>query len=187
MDSRLEMRGRMIGTLRGRGALEAEAEELVDQLFADCLCEEESLLGKFHGRCDLEVWLLRVAINRLVSVQRRESSRRRRVDRRLEAGGEAAVESDLRDLARESLKAALAALPHQWRVLLWLRHGFGVSQERLSVAWRCSPSKISRILSRARLAVRRGTLSAVAKVEPGLVLGWEEICAACHDDELFGR
>ncbi len=184
-----QIRDLIIGTLRNRGAVELDAEEAAEQVIAECLLEGgESLLVRFHGRCAMDAWLLRVAINRVTSIQRRKGSRRRLLaEHEAAAVEECSIDAALRETVRRALRTAIAGLPHQWRVMLWLRHGFGVSQERLSKSWRYSPSKVSRILSEARSAVKRETLASLARQEPGLVLGWEEICAACSDDELLTR
>ena len=182
-----QMRDLIIGTLRNRGAVELDAEEAAEQVIAECLLEGgESLLARFHGRCAMDAWLLRVAINRVTSIQRRKGMRRRwMAEHEAVAVEECRIDAALRETVRRALRTAIAGLPHQWRVMLWLRHGFGVSQERLGKSWRYSSSKVSRILSEARSAVKRETVAALAREEPGLVLGWEEICAACSDDELL--
>ena len=50
----------------------------------------------------------------------------------------------------ETLEGALAALPHQWRAALWLRHGFGVPEARLAKAWGIPLSNMRTMLSQAR-------------------------------------
>jgi hypothetical protein len=46
---------------------------------------------------------------------------------------------------------------------------------------------MSRLLARIRADVHRRVLRAIELEEPGLRLGWEEICALCGDDELYCR
>ena len=187
LESRGEVISRMVASLRGRGATEVVAEEVAEQVIADCLRPGgESLLAKFHGRCAMDAWLLRVAINRMVSARRRtaiaalpgaENPFHNAAD------GDAALSA----IVRRALRTALESLPHQERVLLWLRHGFGVSQKKLCVAWRCGAPAMSRLLARIRADVHRRVLRAIELEEPGLRLGWEEICALCGDDELYCR
>ncbi len=163
------------------------AEEVAEQVIADCLRPGgESLLAKFHGRCAMDAWLLRVAINRMVSVRRRAAVV---VITGAERGAGGALDGDaaLCAIVRRAMRAALESLPHQERVLLWLRHGFGVSQKKLCVAWRCGAPAMSRLLARIRADVHRRVLRAIELEEPGLRLGWEEICALCGDDELYCR
>lgn len=179
-----EMAPRMVAALRQRGASELLAEEVVEQILADCMRGDgHNLLARFHGNSPLDAWLMRVAANRMVSAWRRTAVRHQEPPQRaLEA--QPVEDSAMRELVSQALRGALASLEPQDRVLLWLRHGFGVPQKRLCVSWRCSAAEMSRMLSRAREFVRRRTLAAVSRVEPGLNLGWEDICAACGDDEL---
>lgn len=136
----------------------------------------------------MEAWLYRVAINRLISRQRRE--------RLMECLGMEALESlpcedsremegALQGIVSNALREAIESLPAQTRLLLWLRHGFGIPQNRLCVCWRSTPSKLSRALSSARDAVRERTLETIQSAEPGLQLQWQDISGACESGGLF--
>src|SRR5437867_6646166 len=66
-----ELRERFHGILAGilltRGASRTETEDLLADLWADCVPgddERPSLLEKFSGRCSLRSWLATVATNR---------------------------------------------------------------------------------------------------------------------------
>lgn len=182
-----EMAPRMVAALRKRGASEILAEEVVEGILADCMRGDgHNLLARFHGNSSLDAWLMRVAANRMVSAWRRTAVRHQEPPQRaLEA--QPAEDTALRDLVSGALRGALDSLEPQDRVLLWLHHGFGVPQKRLCVSWRCSAPEMSRMLARAREFVRRRTLAEVSRVEPGLMLGWEDVCEACGDDELCKR
>lgn len=184
---RSAMMPRMVAGLRMRGADELLAEEVVEQLVADCLREDgKNLLARFHGKSAMDAWLMRVAVNRMVSAWRRSSVRR--PDPCGPGSAEPGpLDSAMGDLARRALRSAFDSLPHQDRVLLWLHHGFAVPQKRLRASWRRSAPEMSRMLSDARALVRRRTFEAIAREEPGLVLGWDEICEACGDGELYSR
>ena len=87
------------------------AEEVAEQVIADCLRPGgESLLAKFHGRCAMDAWLLRVAINRMVSARRRTAVA-------AFAGAEHpfhnAADGDvaLSAIVRRAMRAALESLP----------------------------------------------------------------------------
>ena len=78
--SRSELKERMVGSLRGRGATMVQAEETAEEVITECLrVGGENLLTRFHGKCAVDVWMMRVAINRLVSAQRLEAAMRRRI------------------------------------------------------------------------------------------------------------
>lgn len=184
-----DIRPRMVASLKSRGASEAMAEDVASEILAECLSETETgLLSRFPGSSGLDHWLLRVAINRLITLQRRE-----RLFSPLEGSGapepvghtEAALESPLCDLVARSLREAIASLPAGARVLLWMRHAYGIPQNRLCVCWRCHPSKLSRMLASAREEVRNRTLAAIRREEPGLLLNWEDIAGVCSDPEIF--
>jgi RNA polymerase sigma factor (sigma-70 family) len=165
------------------------AEDVTSEILAECLLEaDRNLLKKFPGSDGLDNWLLRVAINRLITLQRRE---RHTVP--LAEGfepepimnGAVHLESPLGDLISRALKEAIGSLPAGLRVLMWLRYGYGIPQKRLCICWRCHPTKISRMLASAREQVRLRTLAAIQRVEPGLRLDWEDIAGVCAGPELF--
>jgi RNA polymerase sigma factor (sigma-70 family) len=186
---RTRVHPRMVASLKSRGASEAMAEDVASEILTGCLLDAESnLLRRFTGTSGLDHWLLRVAINRLITLQRRE-----RLFAPLEGSGvpEPAgepgeeLESPLSDLVTRSLKEAIASLPASQRVLMWMRYGYGIPQNRLCVSWRCHPSKLSRMLTAAREEVRDKTLAAIRREEPGLLLSWEDIAGVCGDPGIF--
>src|ERR1041385_5460583 len=111
--------GSLLGILMARGADRTEAEDLLADLWADCVPGQDdrpSILEKFSGKCTLQGWLATVATNRWVDRKRKQS---RYVDpgqdgsvqaeheyvARLEAAAYAS-EDTLIALLRDSLKAA---------------------------------------------------------------------------------
>jgi RNA polymerase sigma factor (sigma-70 family) len=184
-----ELRPRMVAILRSRGASRELAEDVVAEILSECVADApRCLLGRFHGEGSMEAWLYRVAINRLISRQRRE--------RLMECLGMEALESlpcedsremegALQGIVSNALREAIESLPARTRLLLWLRHGFGIPQNRLCVCWRSTPSKLSRALSSARDAVRERTLETIQSAEPGLQLQWQDISGACESGGLF--
>jgi RNA polymerase sigma factor (sigma-70 family) len=184
-----EMRERMLASLRGRGANEADAEDVVADVFTECLRPDgESLLSRYHRRCAFDKWLLRVAINRLISRQRRARMLQlMQMPPEVACEDEGPVDAGLRELVLDALRGALDAMSPQDRVLLWMRHGFGISQKRLCVAWKCHPTRMSRMLAAARERLRRTTIERVRVAEPDLVVGWMDIAGACTDGGLFFR
>ena len=68
-----ELRPRMISSLESRGASRDVAEDVVAEVLSECVDNApRNLLGRFKGEGPLDGWLLRVAINRLISRHRRE-------------------------------------------------------------------------------------------------------------------
>src|SRR5882762_9308848 len=108
--------GSLLGILLARGADRTEAEDLLADLWSDCVPgndDRPSILEKFSGKCTLQGWLATVATNRWVDRKRKQS---RFVDpgqngntehdylTRLEAASYAS-EDTLIALLRDSLKA----------------------------------------------------------------------------------
>ena len=149
-----ELRPRMISSLASRGASRDVAEDVVSEILAECVAESpRNLLARFKGEGPLDGWLLRVAINRLISRQRRE-----RLMEPAEIGeieslpceSMEVMEEALQAIVSKALREAIESLPAEARLLLWLRHGYGIPQNRLCICWRSTPSKLSRALSSAR-------------------------------------
>jgi len=188
-DLQSRLRPRLVASLRIRGATEAVAEDLASEILAECLLESDAnLLRKFPGNDGLDHWLLRVAINRLISHQRRERHIVPMFDGcEPEPGmnGAGELEWPLGDLILRALKQAVASLPARLRVLMWLRYGHGISQKRLCLCWRCHPTRLSRMLAAAREEVRSRTLEEVRRIEPGLRLDWEDISSVIAGPEIF--
>ncbi len=188
-DLQRRFRPRLVASLRTRGASEAAAEDVASEILSECLLETEgNLLRKFPGTDGLENWLLRVAINRLISLQRRERHTVPLLDGYEPDPGPAGageLESPLADLISRALKEALGALPAGLRVLMWLRYGHGIPQKRLCVSWRCHPTRLSRLLAAAREEVRLRTLAEIRRVEPALRLEWDDIAAVCSGRDIF--
>jgi RNA polymerase sigma factor (sigma-70 family) len=184
-----DLRPRMIANLKSRGATEAMAEDVASEILSECLADAESnLLRRFRGTDGLDHWLLRVAINRLISLQRRErvfTPLDGALETRPAESASSALESPLGDLVSRALREAIASLPAGMRVLLWLRYAYGIPQNRLCVCWQCHPSKLSRLLTAAREEVRDRTLDAIRRAEPGLLLQWDDIAEVCADPEIF--
>lgn len=184
-----ELRPRMVAILRSRGASRDSAEDVVAEILSECVADApRNLLARFKGEGSMDAWLFRVAINRLISRQRRE--------RLMESIGMEALESlpcedsremegALQGIVSNALHEAIESLPARMRLLLFLRHGFGIPQNRLCVCWRSTPTKLSRALSSARDAVRERTLETIQSAEPGLQLQWQDISGVCEARGLF--
>lgn len=186
-----ELRPRMIVSLTSRGASRDVAEDVVSEILAECVAESpRNLLARFKGESPLDGWLLRVAINRLISRQRRE-----RLMEPAEIGeieslpceSMEVMEEALQAIVSKALREAIESLPAEARLLLWLRHGYGIPQNRLCICWRSTPSKLSRALSSARRIVRDQTLRSIQIVDPGLHLQWQDISGVCSNSLLFSE
>src|SRR5215468_7815604 len=67
--------GPLTNILVARGASRTEAEDLLADLWADCVPggdERASRLEKFSGKCSLQGWLATVATNRLIDLKRKQ-------------------------------------------------------------------------------------------------------------------
>src|SRR5215472_6269975 len=133
-DLRDKCHNSLLAILLARGVDRAEADDLLADLWADCVPgnnDRPSLLEKFSGKCTLQGWLATVATNRWFDLKRKQA---RRVDlTRNDAATEGpdALESrpaadarmkedQLVALLRESLQAAFARCSAEAMVLLRL-------------------------------------------------------------------
>jgi RNA polymerase sigma factor (sigma-70 family) len=184
-----EFRPKMIACLESRGASRHLAEDVVSEIISECMAEPpRNLLGRFKGEGPLDGWLLRVAINRFISRHRRErvlECVKLEVMDTLPCENPPEMEGALQRIVSNALREAIESLPAEARLLLWLRHGYGIPQNRLCVCWRSTPSRISRALSSARDTVRDRTLRSIQKEEPGLHLQWPDISGVCAESDLF--
>ena len=73
-DLRDKLQAPLFGILLARGASRTEAEDLLADLWADCVAGSEdkpSLLEKFNGRSTIQGWLATIATNRWIDFKRR--------------------------------------------------------------------------------------------------------------------
>jgi RNA polymerase sigma factor (sigma-70 family) len=184
----------LLGILLARGASRIEADDLLADLWADCLCgadDRPSLLEKFNGRCPLLNWLATVATRRWIDLKRRQT---REVSRESldeenpdDDPGETTSlpnrESALGDLLHRSLKAAFAQCSPETLVLLRLRYLHDVSQRELVRMLGWHESKVSRSLSRAMKEVEDATLNEIRKQDPWLTLTWQDFLDLCESQQ----
>src|ERR1051326_72679 len=131
--------------LVSRGANRTEAEDILGDMWADCVPGREDrppLLEKYSGKCSIQGWLATVATNRWIDRKRRDS---KQVDlppsdpdkpeksalEHWPAAAAATKEDALVELLRASLKAAFARCPADLMVLLRLVYIHGLSQREV--------------------------------------------------------
>lgn len=187
----------LLGILLSRGADRTEAEDLLADLWADCVPGQDdrpSILEKFSGKCTLQGWLATVATNRWVDRKRKQS---RYVDpgqdgsaqaeheyvARLEAASYAS-EDTLIALLRDSLKAAFASCSPEARVLLRLVYLHELSQREIVQMLGWSESKVSRFLSKAMEEIEKHTLAEVKMRDSWLDLTWQDFVELCETHQI---
>jgi RNA polymerase sigma factor (sigma-70 family) len=189
--------GPLLGILLARGAARTEAEDLLADLWADCVPGQDdrpSILEKFSGKCSVQGWLATVATNRWVDLKRKQS-------RHVAAGHDAADAAEQENLARleaatyasedtliallrDSLKSAFAQCGPKARVLFRLIYLHELSQRELVQMLGWSESKVSRFLSRAMKDVESHTLAEVKKRDPWLELSWQDFLELCETHQI---
>jgi RNA polymerase sigma factor (sigma-70 family) len=189
----------LIRILRSRGATSTETDDLLADLWADCVPgadDQPSLLEKFAGGCSLQSWLATVLTRRWIDLRRKHARRpevshasgdgdsRDDVFQRLPAPDTSESESVLVELLQESLKAAFAKCPAEPMVLLRLRYMHGVSQRELARMLGCHETKISRTLSAAMEEIEKATLRELNRRDPWLQLQWQDLVDMCNIREI---
>src|SRR5256885_578000 len=187
----------LLGILLARGADRTEAEDLLADLWSDCVPgndDRPSILEKFSGKCTLIGWLATVATNRWVDRKRKQS---RFVDPGQNASGQTehdylnrleaasyASEDTLITLLRDTLKAAFALCGPEERVLLRLVYLHELSQREIVQMLGWSESKVSRFLSRAMKEIEKHTLAEIKKRDPWLELSWRDFVDLCETHQI---
>lgn len=199
-----ELRSRMDGSLRGilrsRGATETEAEDVLADLWGDCVGEGEdhpALLEKYSGKCPLQAWLALVATNRWYDAKRRGArmqpfsepgSRDDTAPTSLEhikgEQNEAGSEEAIVELLRDSLRTAFTQCAPRDLVLLRLVFMHGLSQREVARALHWNESKVSRVLSHAMEGIASRALGAVKARDPWLDLSWEDFVELCQTRQI---
>ena len=189
---RARYHGKLVGVLRGRGANQTEAEDLVADLWTDCFAprgNRQTLLTKYQGRCALESWLLTVATHRLVDLKRRQSFRVEVGNNNAEASDDffdrrphpekPTSETQLLHLLREAIKLAFAKQDADAVLMLKLVHLHQLTQREIARMWGWHESKVSRTLEVTRQSVAKIILLELKKADPWLELRWEDFVELC--------
>lgn len=183
--------------LRARGATPTETDDLLADLWADCVPgtdDRPSLLEKFSGKCSLQGWLATVATRRWIDLKRRQG---RRIDvapqtpdsgtgffERVPARASENQDNVLVDLLRRSLEAAFAACPRQTLLMLRLVYVHGLTQREIMRMWGWSESKVSRALSQAMDEIQTNTLRHIKEADSWLELTWQDFIDLCETHQL---
>jgi len=182
--------------LVARGVTQAEAEEVLAEVWAKCVAGDEehpSLLEKFNLSGRLQSWLARVATNRWLDGKRRDKfrgeppapedgSQTTFINRFPETRRED-PDSTLVELLRESLKAGFARCRPEALVMLRLVYLHDVTQREVMrmVGW--GEAKVSRTLSQAMDQIREETLRQLKEREPLLTLRWQDFEDMCETEQ----
>jgi RNA polymerase sigma factor (sigma-70 family) len=184
--------------LLSRGANRTEAEDILADLWADCVSGREdrpALLEKYSGKCSIQGWLATVATNRWIDRKRRDS---KQVDLppldpekpdessldHLPAAPSTTKEDALVELLRASLKAAFTRCPADLMVLLRLVYIHGLSQREVVRMLGWHESKVSRALSQAMRQIQSDTLEELKKRDPLLELTWQDFVDLCETQQI---
>jgi RNA polymerase sigma factor (sigma-70 family) len=183
----------LFNILRARGATEGETEELLADLWGDCVPrndDQPALLEKFSGQCRVQAWLATVATRRWIDLKRKQirhgETNRPASDpgpnplERLPAAPETIREEALVELLRASLRAAFAACAPADLLMLRLVYLHGLSQRELMRMWGWSESKVSRQLSRAMEQIEQTTLQHLKQKDAWLNLTWQDFLDLCE-------
>jgi RNA polymerase sigma factor (sigma-70 family) len=190
--------GPLMNILLARGASPTEAEDLLADLWADCVpgdAERPSLLEKFSGKCTLQGWLATVATNRWIDLKRKQTRRaeithggpgREEQDafEDLPAATAALREETLVGLLRDSLQAAFAKCSPEAMVLLRLVYLHELSQREIVRMLGWHESKVSRFLARAMLEIETHTLNELHQRDRWLELSWQDFVDLCETHQI---
>lgn len=180
----------LLGILVSRGAGRSEAEEILADLWSDCVPgagDATSLLAKFNGSASPLGWLARVAINRWIDAQRRRA--RFETDAEIdfdELPGCPTVLADnqLHAALRASLRAAFASCPPGAVLMLRLVYLHDLTQREAGQLLGWTESKTSRALAQTMAQIKKQTLDHLRQRQPHLELTWEDFLTLCASREI---
>ncbi|MHA3775017.1 RNA polymerase sigma factor [Verrucomicrobiota bacterium sgz303538] len=197
-------KSQILAYLMKTGASLADAEEVVEQLWADAVVaapEKSPRLAHYDGSCKLGTWLNTVAMNRLISAKRKQQREARVIvaeepNRRDDEDGSDRIEPlgitpalapedlPLIELLRGGIEAAFARCSAENFVLLQLAYGDGLRVAELGQIWGCNPGTISRWLRQASEEVERLALAHVRATDPYLEITWSDFLLLCRTSSL---
>ncbi len=195
---------KVVAFLMRSGADLSEAEEVVDQLWADLLAaspDERPKLARYDGSCRLGTWLNTVAMNRLLTIRRSQKRRENHISTSLDtpsgdkeddqtlgslisAPEAESADAPLISLLRGAIQTAFAECPAETFVLLQLAHSDGLLLRELGQIWGCNPSTISRRLEQAAAEIAQSVQAYIRAADPMLHLTWSDFTQICRTTSL---
>ena len=188
----------LVNVLVGRGANVSEAEELVQDLWGECVPGTEDrpcLLEKFSGKCGFQNWLITVATNRLIDAKRKQARRKTFVPVDDPEGGTGFFgripgptsptgENALVELLKQSLEQAFTRCPSEGLLMLRLVFLHGLTQRELAGMWGCHEATISRALTQAMGEIEKITMDELKKRDGWLELSWQDFLELCQTQQI---
>jgi len=186
----------LMGALANHGASEADSEELLAGLWADCVAgdgERQPIFIRYAGTAPLRSWLAAIVLNRWISLKRREATHTRVVEAigRAETGLvqetrlEATLEADMMQVVELAVRSAIASCEPEEIVLLKLVHLHGVKRRDLAGLAGCHESQLGRRLKATERKIAEGTLAAVRAHDPMLELTWNDFVRVCENANIL--
>jgi RNA polymerase sigma factor (sigma-70 family) len=178
------------------GASKDEIDEILAQLWGDCLVGPRPLFHVFNGRSALKSWLTAICVNRWISLKRREAQHSRAIQSlTLDAEASTApakaatshTDRSIIEILGPALRQAFAACDVEELVLLQLVHMHGVTQREIAGLWKWHESRVSRHIKRSEEKIAELTLRAVKETDPYLELGWQDFVELCRCVEVLRR
>lgn len=188
----------MTAFLRNRGAGETEAGDIIADLAGDCFGGRRvkgglhRLLGRYNGNCPLPAFLRHVALNRLISLKRRNihvtSTLPETVMHPMSPDIMDARDDSLISLLREALLTSVEKADAEQLVILRLIESYGIPQKLIGELWGWHEAKVSRMKHGLLSDLRESILREIRRREPWLHLEWEDFLALCGESsDLFSR
>jgi len=176
--------------LLGAGATKSEADELLTNLWTDCITGKP-LLARYRGTAPLIAWLKTVLMNDLVDRRRRQSVEKSASDALSGMDGEGgrprrrrpASDAPLFGIMRRALARAFGGCPAEGVVMLQLVHLYGLTQREVCGIWGYTESKVSRKLSAAVRQIAEETMRAIGDADEWLEIQWEDFLDFCRGVE----
>jgi RNA polymerase sigma factor (sigma-70 family) len=180
--------------LASYGASRDEIDEILAQLWGDCLTGARPLFHVFNGKSALRSWLTAISVNRWISLKRREAQHARAMQH-LASDAESAQQtgrpgasppdSSVIEILGPALRRAFAACDVEELILLQLVHVHGVTQREIASLWKWHESRVSRHIKRAEAKIAELTVQAVKETDPYLELRWNDFVELCRSVELL--
>ena len=173
-------------------SFEDEIDEILAQLWGDCLMGPRPLFHVFNGKSALKSWLTAISVNRWISLKRREAQHARAMqylaidaESSQQTANHSQPNTAIIEILGPALRRAFAACDAEELILLQLVHVYGVTQRKIASIWKWHESRVRRHIKRAEEKIAELTLQAVKETDPYLELRWTDFVELCRSVELL--
>lgn len=179
----------VVGLLIRNGATPSLAEEIFADIWSDAFTPgSDHSVAAYQGHFPVASWLSTAALNRYISLRRRDHRRQELLHAAPDDAAEnlghseshVPAEAPLIEILRGAIEKAFATCNAEHFVMIQLSNIDRLTVTEIATLFGCSPARVSRHLEAARAEIQQLAMEAVKVADPHLQLTWPDFLELCQ-------